>query len=69
MAELFATILTGPLLMPSAVAPELGPGIDQFFQRALARTCAQRFQSVRELSMEFLSVAGVCLDSRDWAEI
>ncbi len=48
--EVASEILTGPVPVPSAVAPDLSPAVDAFFARALARDISGRFQSARELS-------------------
>jgi CheY-like chemotaxis protein len=49
-----------PITLPSQILPELGPGVDEFFARALSRDPMQRFQSARELATAFatLSEAG-----------
>ena len=42
---------------PSQHVPELGPNVDAFFERALARNPALRFQSSRELAAAFSALA------------
>jgi len=44
---------------PSKHVPELGPTIDTFFEKALARDPMQRFQSARELASAFAALAEV----------
>jgi len=68
IGDLIVRICVDPLPEPSAVAPDLGPEIDRFFQRALERDPEKRFQSVRDLTMEFLMAAGVRADSGDWLD-
>jgi serine/threonine protein kinase len=46
-------ILSGPVPVPSSVAPDLPPAVDAFFARALARDIDRRFQTARELSDAF----------------
>lgn len=48
--EVTSQILTGPVPVASALAPDLPPAVDAFFARALARDIRDRFQSARELS-------------------
>jgi serine/threonine-protein kinase len=49
-------ICVGPIPVPSAVAPDLPREIDTFFERALARVPAERFQSAREMAAELCQV-------------
>src|SRR5262249_22449120 len=46
-----------PILAPSSVAPDLGPGVDRFFARALARPPGARFQSAREFAEAMTALA------------
>ncbi len=48
-----------PILPPSRYVPELGPAVDAFFEKALARDPAQRFQSARELASAFAALTDV----------
>jgi serine/threonine protein kinase len=50
VGRLFEAICRGETLPPSHRAPELGPAIDAFMTRALARARTMRFQSAAELS-------------------
>jgi len=50
VGAVLVAICTDPIAKPSTLTPELGPEVDRFFDRALARDPAQRFQSSRELS-------------------
>jgi hypothetical protein len=43
--------------------PELGPEVDRFFERALAKDLANRFQSALEMAAAFAALA--TLGSRD----
>jgi serine/threonine protein kinase len=66
LLEQIVKICSGPIPVPSEVAPDLGPEVDAFFQRALAREPEQRFQSARELARELEALAtddGVGSDS------
>ncbi|MDC3955741.1 serine/threonine protein kinase [Polyangium jinanense] len=49
VGAVLVAICTDPIPKPSTLAPELGPEVDRFFDRALARDPAERFQSSREL--------------------
>ena len=46
-------------LPPSRHVPELGPAVDAFFEKALARDPMARFQSARELASAFSALAEV----------
>lgn len=48
-----------PILPPSRHVPELGPAVDAFFEKALARDPSQRFQSARELAGAFTALSDV----------
>ena len=50
--DIILKICVGPLPVPSQVAPDLTPEIDAYFERALAREPAERFQSAREMATE-----------------
>jgi serine/threonine-protein kinase len=58
MFDITSSILGGPTPIASAVAPDLAPEVDAFFARALARDIDRRFQSARELSDAFNTLAG-----------
>jgi eukaryotic-like serine/threonine-protein kinase len=55
--ELLISICTDPIPPPSRDAPELGPDVDRFFERALARDPAKRFGSMRDMAMAFADLA------------
>ncbi|MFT3771884.1 MAG: protein kinase [Minicystis sp.] len=55
--ELLIQICTDPIPPPSKLLSELGPEVDRFFERALARDPARRFGTARELSASFAEVA------------
>jgi serine/threonine protein kinase len=57
--EAVLKICSGPIPIPSQVAPDLGPAVDAFFARALARPVDERFQSAREMARALEQVAGV----------
>lgn len=43
-------VCTGPIPVPSHIAPDLGPQVDAFFQVALARPREQRFQTAHDFA-------------------
>jgi serine/threonine-protein kinase len=44
VGAILVSICSGPIPVPSAVAPDLGPEVDRFFRMALARPADERFQ-------------------------
>ncbi|WP_437594308.1 protein kinase domain-containing protein [Sorangium sp. So ce1000] len=61
IGEVFVAICTEDVPLASSVVPQLGPDVDGFFARALARDPALRFQSASELAEAFgaaVSAAG-----------
>lgn len=58
IGEVFLAICTEPIPRASSIAPELGPEVDRFFERALARPLDQRFQSAAELVEAFAELPG-----------
>ncbi len=50
VAMTFAAIATGPIPVPSTVRPDLPPGFDDWFKKALQRDPDKRFQSAKELA-------------------
>ncbi|HTN91349.1 MAG TPA: protein kinase [Sorangium sp.] len=63
LGAVIANILVAPLPSASQLAPELPPGTDAFFARALARDRAQRFQSIGEMLGELRRLAGMASPS------
>ena len=59
LAELIVEICTGEAPAASAWVPRLGPEIDAFFARALARPIAERFRSAIELSDALRAAVGM----------
>jgi serine/threonine-protein kinase len=59
VGAVLVAICTDPIPEPSSLVPELGPEVDRFFARALARDPAHRFQNARELLDAFAALAGV----------
>ncbi|HJL03099.1 MAG TPA: serine/threonine-protein kinase [Polyangiaceae bacterium LLY-WYZ-15_(1-7)] len=57
--QLLGAILQGRIEPASARRPELPAELDAFFQRALAKDPAQRFQTPRELNDAFLAAVGL----------
>ncbi len=49
IGEVLIDVCTAPIPLASEIAPDLGPGVDGFFARALTRDPAGRFQSADEL--------------------
>jgi serine/threonine-protein kinase len=58
IAVLILEICAEPIPAPSSIDPALGPAMDRFFARALARNPDDRFQSARELADAFAAAAG-----------
>jgi len=58
LGTVMAKVLVDPIPLASQMAPDLPPGIDAFFAKALARDRDQRFQSVREMVDAFMQIAG-----------
>ena len=57
LGALCVEICSGNPAPPSRFRPDLGPDVDAFFARALARDINQRFQTARELGVAFDQVA------------
>jgi eukaryotic-like serine/threonine-protein kinase len=58
VGDVLVEVCTAAIPVPSRIAPDLGPAVDRFFERALARDPAARFQSARELAEAFAALAG-----------
>jgi serine/threonine-protein kinase len=56
VGDVLVDVCTAPIPVPSQLAPDLGPEVDRFFERALARDPAARFQSARELGEAFCAL-------------
>src|SRR5262249_18070519 len=56
LGEVFVGICTDPIPVASQIAPDLGPSVDTFLARALARERAERFQSAAELASAFAAI-------------
>jgi serine/threonine protein kinase len=56
IGEVLVDVCTAPIPRASAVAPDLGPEVDGFFDRALMRDPEQRFQSASELVEAFAAL-------------
>jgi eukaryotic-like serine/threonine-protein kinase len=59
LLELAMQICREPIPKATAIAPELGPSFDAFFDKALSRDPAKRFQSAREMAAAFQEIAAV----------
>jgi serine/threonine-protein kinase len=53
LIDVLNKVIAGPLPLATELAPDLPPGIDAFFLRALTRDRSQRFQSAREMTDAF----------------
>jgi eukaryotic-like serine/threonine-protein kinase len=53
VGQVLVDVCTKPIAPPSTIAPDLAPEVDRFFERALMRDPAQRFQHVDELVAAF----------------
>ncbi|WP_437673562.1 serine/threonine-protein kinase [Sorangium sp. So ce131] len=58
LGDVLVEICTAPIPLASQLLPGLGPEVDAFFQRALMRDPAQRFQSATELVEAFAGLPG-----------
>ncbi|WAS98042.1 serine/threonine-protein kinase [Nannocystis punicea] len=58
VGQVFVAICTAPIPRASEVAPDLGPAVDRFFERALDRSVDGRFQSAPELAEAFSALPG-----------
>jgi serine/threonine-protein kinase len=56
IGEVIVAICSEPAPQPSRAAPDLGPGVDAFFERALAKDAGHRFQSAAELARAFCTL-------------
>jgi eukaryotic-like serine/threonine-protein kinase len=69
LTSLILCICMEPIPVPSEIALDLGPEVDRFFERALARDLSQRFQSVKELVDAFAALPGARMPSAaDWSD-
>jgi len=59
IGKLLVTICTESAAPPSSLVPSLDPAVDRFFERALARDKAARFQSMSELVEAFGLLVGI----------
>jgi serine/threonine protein kinase len=59
VGDVIVRICSEPIPVPSELAPDLGPEIDAFFRRALARDITERFQSARDFATSLSMLAGV----------
>jgi serine/threonine-protein kinase len=57
VGEVLIEVCTAPVPRPSQVAPDLGPEVDAFFERALARDLDQRFQSATAFAAALTALA------------
>lgn len=57
MIEVLVRVCTEPILPPSRVAPDLGTLMDPFFEKALCRDPAGRFQTAKAFSDAFADAA------------
>jgi serine/threonine protein kinase len=57
IGDVLVDVCTKPIPVASTLAPDVGPGLDAFFARALTRDPAGRFQSVDEF-LQALAYAG-----------
>jgi serine/threonine protein kinase/class 3 adenylate cyclase len=57
LSDVILAVCADPVTPPSSIVPELGVEVDRFFERALARDPASRFQSAHEMVSSFFLVA------------
>jgi eukaryotic-like serine/threonine-protein kinase len=58
VADVLVKICSEPLPIASQIAPDLGSEVDRFFAKALCRDPGQRFQSAREMALDFAALIG-----------
>jgi serine/threonine-protein kinase len=58
VGDVIVKICSEPIPQASSFRPDLGPGVDAFFARALARRPDERFQNARELGAALAALAG-----------
>ena len=58
LGDLIVKICTDPFTPASQVVPELSGEVDHFFERALSKDPAQRFQSARDMMRTFAGLVG-----------
>lgn len=56
LMEVLMNICASDIPLASDIAPDLGPDVDCFFERALAREPSDRFQSAREMAQAFAAL-------------
>jgi eukaryotic-like serine/threonine-protein kinase len=61
MGDVIVKICSEPIPRPSSIAPDLGPDVDHFFARALARDPDDRWQSARDFAAALAQLAGPAL--------
>ena len=57
VGAILVSIWSSPVPVPSHVAPDLGPEVDRFFQTALARSPAKRFQHALDFARVLYALA------------
>jgi serine/threonine-protein kinase len=63
VGDVLVKLCTAPLPVPSQYAPDLPPGFDAWFERALSREPGGRFQSAAELSSTLAVVCGLTVQT------
>jgi serine/threonine-protein kinase len=59
VGDIIVQICADPIPAPSSIVPELGPAVDRFFEKALARNPTLRFQSALQMTLAFDEAVGV----------
>ncbi|MBL8716702.1 MAG: protein kinase [Myxococcales bacterium] len=67
LGALAVMICSGKKPVPSAIAPDVPPGFDAWFEKACAQSPAERFQSARALADGFVMAVGA--PSEAWARV
>jgi serine/threonine protein kinase len=67
--EIITKICQKPFAPPSTLVAGLSPAVDLFFERALAKTLGERYQSARELASELATIAQVSLATGELAAV
>jgi serine/threonine-protein kinase len=63
VGDVLVRLCTAPLPVPSEVAPDVPPGFDAWFARALAREPDARFQTAAELATSLALVCGLSVQA------
>jgi serine/threonine-protein kinase len=69
LGSVLVAICTEPLPVASRLAPSLGPDVDAFFERALAREPERRFQSARAFAEALATLDGASVTGERMSDV